>query len=45
MELLDIFIIGEELNRYLLERPIVPNNIDLIKPNKLEEWINTLWKY
>jgi hypothetical protein len=38
----DPFIIGEELNRYLLERPIVPNNIDLIKPNKLEEWINTL---
>lgn len=38
----DPFIIGEELNKYLLERPIVPNNIDLIKPNNLEEWINTL---
>lgn len=38
----DPFIIGEELNHYLLERPKVPNGIDLIKPNKLEEWINKL---
>lgn len=38
----DPFTIGEELSKYLEERPKVPNGIDLIKPNNLEEWINTL---
>lgn len=38
----DPFTIGEELTHYLLERPKVPNGINLIKPNKLEEWINKL---
>lgn len=32
-------IIGEELNKYLINKPKVPNNINLIKPNKLEDWI------
>ena len=35
----DPFIIGEELNNYLVNKSIVPNGIDLIKPNKLEDWI------
>lgn len=35
----DPFVIGEELNDYLKNKPKVPNNIDLIKPNKLEDWI------
>jgi hypothetical protein len=36
----DPFAIGEELSKYLLERPIVPNGINLLRPNNLEEWIN-----
>lgn len=35
----DPFVIGEELNNYLKNKPKVPNNIDLVKPNKLEDWI------
>ena len=35
----DPFTIGEELNNYLVNKSIVPNGIDLIKPNKLEDWI------
>ena len=35
----DPFTIGEELNNYLTSNPKVPNNIDLIKPNKIENWI------
>ena len=35
----DPFVIGEELNDYLKNKPKVPNNIDLVKPNKLEDWI------
>lgn len=35
----DPFTIGEELNNYLISNPKVPNNIDLIKPNKIENWI------
>lgn len=35
----DPFTIGEELNGYLIDRPTVPNGIELIKPNKLEDWI------
>lgn len=35
----DPFIIGEELNGYLANKSTVPNGIDLIKPNKLEDWI------
>lgn len=35
----DPFTIGEELNGYLIERPAVPNGIELIKPNKLEDWL------
>lgn len=38
----DPFTIGEELTRYLIERPTVPDGIDLIRPNNLEEWINKL---
>lgn len=32
-------IIGKELNRYLTDKPIVPNGIELIKPNKIEDWL------
>ena len=35
----DPFTIGEELNNYLTSNQKVPNNIDLIKPNKIENWI------
>lgn len=35
----DPFVIGEELNGYLKNKPVVPNGINLIKPNKLEDWI------
>ena len=35
----DPFTVGEELNNYLVNKSIVPNGIDLIKPNKLEDWI------
>lgn len=35
----DPFVIGEELNNYLTISPAVPNGINLITPNKLEDWI------
>lgn len=38
----DPFTIGEELSKYLLDKPTVPNGINLVKPNNLEEWINKL---
>lgn len=38
----DPFTIGEELNGYLTNKPVVPNNIELVKPNNLEDWINKL---
>lgn len=38
----DPFTIGEELSKYLLDKPAVPNGINLVKPNNLEEWINKL---
>jgi hypothetical protein len=38
----DPFTIGEELSKYLLDKPTVPNGINLDKPNNLEEWINKL---
>lgn len=31
--------IGEELNKYLINKPPVPYGIDLVKPNKLEDWL------
>jgi uncharacterized protein YegP (UPF0339 family) len=36
----DPFTIGEELNGYLINRPVAPNGIELIKPNSIEDWIN-----
>lgn len=36
----DPFTIGEELNDYLINRPVAPNGIELIKPNSIEDWIN-----
>lgn len=33
------FVIGEELQQYLDNKPVVPNGINLVKPNKLENWI------
>ena len=35
----DPFTIGSELNGYLTDKPTVPNGIELIKPNKLEDWL------
>lgn len=35
----DPFTIGEELNGYLINSPTVPNGIELVKPNKLEDWL------
>lgn len=35
----DPFVIGEELKSYLVNKSIVPNGIELVKPNKLENWI------
>ena len=35
----DPFTIGKELNGYLINNPTVPNGIDMVKPNKLEDWI------
>lgn len=35
----DPFTIGEELNGYLKNKPSVPNGIELVKPNKLEDWL------
>lgn len=35
----DPFTIGEELNDYLVNTPAVPNGIELVKPNRLEDWI------
>lgn len=33
------FTIGEELSQYLMDKPKVPNGINLSKPNKLEDYI------
>lgn len=38
----DPFEIGKELSRYLTEKPKVPNNIDLIKPNSLCTFLDKL---
>lgn len=35
----DPFTIGEELKYYLTNKPKIPKGIDLIKPNKIEDWI------
>lgn len=35
----DPFTIGEELAGYLVNKPTVPNGIELVKPNKLEDWL------
>lgn len=35
----DPLTIGEELNNYLINKPVVPNGIELVKPNKLEDWL------
>lgn len=31
--------VGEELSKYLINKPRVPNGINLIKPNKLDDYI------
>ncbi len=33
------FTIGKELRKYLDEKPTVPNGIDTVKPNKIDDWI------
>ena len=38
----DPFTIGEELFKYLKDRPKIPNGINLNKPNSLTEWLNKL---
>lgn len=32
-------VIGKELRGYLDEKPVVPNGIELIKPNRIENFI------
>lgn len=32
-------VIGEELRRYLDNKPAVPNGIELIKPNRIDDWL------
>ena len=38
----DPFTIGEELFKYLKDRPKIPNGINLNKSNSLTEWLNKL---
>lgn len=38
----DPFTIGEELYQYLKDKPRVPNDVDLLKPNSLCKFLNTL---
>lgn len=38
----DPFVIGEELFKYLKNKPKVPNGINVDKPNSLKEWLNKL---
>lgn len=33
------FVIGKELKEYLTNKPMVPNGIELIKPNRLDDFI------
>lgn len=35
----DPFTIGKELHGYLTNKSTVPNGIELVKPNKIEDWI------
>lgn len=39
IELRDPFVIGEELNNYLKNKPKVPNGISIDKINNIEDWI------
>lgn len=32
-------VIGEELRSYLDNKPTVPNGIELVKPNRIDDWI------
>lgn len=32
-------IIGEELQSYLINKPRVPNGIELVKPNRIDDWL------
>ena len=32
-------VIGKELRAYLDNRPLVPNGINLTKPNKIDDWL------
>lgn len=38
----DPFTIGEELFHYLKDKPTIPDGIDNVHPNQLEDWINKL---
>lgn len=38
----DPFTIGEELEKYLKDKPKVPKDINIDKPNSLKEWLNKL---
>lgn len=38
----DPFEIGEELFHYLKDKPTIPDGIDSVHPNQLEEWINKI---
>ncbi len=38
----DPFTIGEELFHYLKDKPVIPDGIDSVHPNQLEDWINKI---
>lgn len=38
----DPFTIGKELSHYLKDKPTIPDGIDRIHPNQLEDWINKI---
>ena len=42
IEVRDPFDLGKELNDYLVNKPRVPNNINLVGENNLETWLNTM---
>lgn len=39
IELRPPHVIGEELQGYLDNKPTVPNGIELVKPNKIDDWL------
>ena len=38
----DPFTIGEELSHYLKDKPTIPDGVNMVHPNQLEDWINKI---